>query len=300
MSGPGDAAVTASAGAAGGRTGGPTSPLRIRDWPGAPVGPLPDPVDGPHVWLVRMSGRGTAPGRAARPGGGPGGSCAVGGDVPSPGVPWPAPGPGGGACVVPDVSVLGPEERRRAAALRRPEARLRYVAARFALRGLLGAYLGVPAGRVPLIRLPCPGCGRPHGRPALAGAAGAGLHFSLSRSGSLALLAVAHAPVGVDVERVPGPRLAADAAGALHPEDQAELAATAAPARPAAFARCWTRTEALVKATGEGLSGPSLGTVRLGAGAAPAPLAGWRLVDVEVPPGHAAACAVRDPRPPGA
>ncbi|MEU6113459.1 4'-phosphopantetheinyl transferase superfamily protein [Streptomyces sp. NPDC047117] len=230
-----------------------TPTTAVRPWPDP--GPLPRPHDlapGPRLWLVR------------------------------------APGPG----VAPDESVLDEEERRRAAALRRPADRALYVAAHVALRRVLGGCLGVPAGRVPLTRLPCPGCGGPHGRPAVAGPAGAAVHFSLSHTGGLALLGLAARPVGVDVERVPDVGLVRDAAGALHPAEQEELAALPEAERAAAFARCWTRKEAYLKAIGEGLSGDGLGSAHLGTGPEPAGLPGWLLDDVEVPPGYAAACAL--------
>ncbi|WP_320774140.1 4'-phosphopantetheinyl transferase family protein [Streptomyces sp. CRN 30] len=198
----------------------------------------------------------------------------------------------------PDVAlldVLDAAERRRAAALRRPAERALYVAAHGALRRLLGDRLGVPPAEVELTRLPCPGCGGPHGRPAVAGSAGDAVHFSLSHTAGLALVALAARPVGVDVERVPEPRLAEDAARSLHRAERAELALLSAGARPGAFARCWTRKEAYLKATGEGLSGDALRGHFLGTGVRPAGLPGWTVTDVEVPAGWAAACVVRDP-----
>ncbi|CAL9654459.1 hypothetical protein SUDANB145_06722 [Streptomyces sp. enrichment culture] len=192
-------------------------------------------------------------------------------------------------------AVLDAAERRRAAALRRPAERALYVAAHGALRRLLGERLGLPPAGVALTRLPCPGCGGPHGRPAVAGPAGDALHFSLSHTAGLALLALAARPVGVDVERVPEPRLAEDAARSLHRAERAELARLSAGARPGAFARCWTRKEAYLKATGEGLSGDALRGRYLGSGPRPAGLPGWSVTDVDVPAGWAAACVVREP-----
>ncbi|MFE9482387.1 4'-phosphopantetheinyl transferase family protein [Streptomyces spororaveus] len=58
-----------------------------------------------------------------------------------------------------------------------------------------------------------------------------------------------HAVVGVDVERVPARPLT----GALHPEEEDELALLNPADRPAAFARAWTRKEAVLKALGAGL-----------------------------------------------
>lgn len=189
--------------------------------------------------------------------------------------------------------VLDEEEQRRRAAFRRPEDRAMYTASHTALRVLLGGVLELPPARVTLVRLACPGCGALHGRPAVAGPAGERVHFSLSHTTGLAVVALATRPVGVDVERPPSERTATDVAKSLHPSEQAELARLAAPERPAAFARCWTRKEAYLKGTGEGLAGEALGGTYLGTGPSPAaPPAGWTLTDVEVPAGFAAACAV--------
>ncbi|SDP28730.1 4'-phosphopantetheinyl transferase [Streptomyces sp. cf386] len=209
---------------------------------------------------------------------------------------WLVRGPGADAAL--DISLLEEGEQRRAAALRKPAERALYVASHSALRRLLSAYTGVPAASVRLARLPCPGCGDPHGRPAMAGPAGAGVHFSVSHSGGLALLGLATEPVGVDVERVPGARLAEEASRGLHPSEQRQLTGMPPAVRAGAFARCWTRKEAYFKATGEGLSLRALREVHVGAGHAPAQLPGWRFADVDVPVGWAAACVVSAPTGP--
>lgn len=108
------------------------------------------------------------------------------------------------------------------------------------VRRLLGEYLDVAPSAVRITRQPCTGCGGPHGRPVVAGATG--VHFSLSHAGDLVAVALAAVPVGVDVEQVPPPHVAGETAPtALHPGEPAELAALPEAARPAAFARCWTR-----------------------------------------------------------
>ncbi|KAF4406451.1 MULTISPECIES: 4'-phosphopantetheinyl transferase superfamily protein [Streptomyces] len=187
--------------------------------------------------------------------------------------------------------LLDAGERRRAAAFVRDVDRRRYRVAHVALRRLLGGYLGRDAATVVLRREPCPGCGGPHGRPAVPGTPPP-LHFSLSHAGDLVLIAVAAVPVGADVEALPSASTAADVAAALHPGERAELAALPAADRPAGFARCWTRKEAYLKGTGTGLAeDPSVTYV--GAGPEPARLPHWDLADVPVPAGYAAACAVR-------
>jgi 4'-phosphopantetheinyl transferase len=94
----------------------------------------------------------------------------------------------------------------------------------------------------------CPRCGSTrHGRPSVADHLGhPSLHVSVSRTGSLAVVAVTTAgEVGVDVEEVAAPAFLEDRVG-LHP---AELATY-----PAGRAATWVRKEAVLKALGLGLT----------------------------------------------
>ena len=185
-----------------------------------------------------------------------------------------------------DLSVLDRHERRRAAALTRSADRAAYVTAHAALRRLLGARLGRSPEEIPLVREPCPHCGAPRGRPAV-GDSSSTLHFSLSRSGRWALLAIAPAPVGVDIEALPDLETVAEVSAALHPDDRAEILAAPASARADVFARAWTRTEAYLKGVGVGLAHDHLGS------RTPFPgLPGWSVFDVSAPRGYAAAAAV--------
>ncbi|GAA2095819.1 4'-phosphopantetheinyl transferase superfamily protein [Streptomyces albiaxialis] len=191
-------------------------------------------------------------------------------------------------------ATLSRDECDRAEAFLRDADRDRYLVAHTALRRELGTHLGVPPGEVPLTRADCPVCDGPHGRPSVAGDP---VHFSLSHAGDLVLIALADETVGVDVEEHPGAKTVAETTSALHPRERAELEALPEAARPAAFARCWTRKEAYLKGTGTGLAeDPALTYVStLGA---PADPPGWRLADVEVPEGYAAASALATDRPP--
>jgi 4'-phosphopantetheinyl transferase len=147
---------------------------------------------------------------------------------------------------------LAEDERVRAARFHFEKDRCRFVAARGALRAILGRYLRVPPARLRFRY-------GPHGKPALAAEfAGSGLEFNVSHSHSLALLAVARGrALGVDVER-----LRADAAGREIAErffsayEVSALCGLPAARQPRAFFDCWTRKEAYVKARGEGLSFP--------------------------------------------
>jgi 4'-phosphopantetheinyl transferase len=128
----------------------------------------------------------------------------------------------------------------------RAEARGRWIAARWALRGVLGRYLRQdPAG----IELRTGSLGKP-----MLAEKGESLRFNLSHSGDLALVAIARGrEVGVDVERIG--------------------------ARTAGFYADWTRREATAKCFGTGLG-------------APLPDDPVILLDLDAPPGFAAAVAV--------
>ncbi|UQX03441.1 4'-phosphopantetheinyl transferase superfamily protein [Streptomyces sp. RerS4] len=188
---------------------------------------------------------------------------------------------------------LDEAERRRAAGLARRSTRHLYVASHLMLRRVLSPYLGVAPADLRLVRTPCPGCGGPHGRPAVEGAP---LHFSLShcagREAGLVLVGVAPEAIGVDVEPVSGPARVATVLHRLHPAEQAELTSLPVPRRTVAFTRLWTRKEAFLKATGSGLA-RGLRTDYLGAGAPHRHPRGWSVSDVAAPPDHAAAAVVR-------
>ncbi|MGT2532993.1 4'-phosphopantetheinyl transferase family protein [Streptomyces nojiriensis] len=190
-------------------------------------------------------------------------------------------------------SVLDADELRRASTYVRPPDRERFLFGRWALRRLLGAHLGRPPREIELVREACPGCGGPHGRPAVSGTP---LHFSLSYAADRVLLAFARTPVGADIEAVAAPRAAADMADCLHPGERAELTALAPAARPAAFTRCWARKEAYLKGTGAGLA-DGVAHVFLGCGPDPARPPGWAVYDIAAGEGFAAACAVRTGAP---
>ncbi|MEO3972434.1 4'-phosphopantetheinyl transferase superfamily protein [Streptomyces sp. CAU 1734] len=186
--------------------------------------------------------------------------------------------------------LLNAEESARLDSFLRPAPREAYAVAHVALRRLLGERLGRSPEAVVLERDPCTHCGGPHGRPVVPGNT---VHFSLSHTGGMVLIALAAAPVGVDVEALADDATITEITGQLHPRERAELAALEAGERSSAFTRCWTRKESVLKATGAGLNE---GTAHLyvGTGSRPAaPDSGWLLSDVPTDPGYAAAVAVR-------
>lgn len=92
----------------------------------------------------------------------------------------------------------------------------------------------------------------PAGRPLILRPRGTGVHLSLATRSGLVAVALAHRPVGIDVEQV---ALASEPPLAiLHPDEQRWLEALPAPARPLAFAQLWSAKEAYVKALGTGFT----------------------------------------------
>ncbi|RXT52987.1 hypothetical protein B6S44_19815 [Bosea sp. Tri-44] len=92
----------------------------------------------------------------------------------------------------------------------------------------------------------------PAGRPLIVAPHGSGLHLSLATRAGLVAVALAHRPVGVDVEQV---ALAGEPPLAmLHPDERSWFESLPAPARRLAFAQLWSAKEAYVKALGTGFA----------------------------------------------
>ena len=188
------------------------------------------------------------------------------------------------------VDLLDEHERGRLRRFRQPADRARYLAAHALTRLVVGAAVGRPAGELVLDRT-CR-CGEQHGKPTLPGGPG----FSLTHAGDLVGVVVADGAVGLDVEQVrPLHDLASMAGHVCSPAEQAPDADT--------FFALWTRKEALLKATGDGLTSPmnaiTLGQEGVvewtGAGAPTGPV--W-LRDLRPAPGYPAAVAgLGDPPP---
>ena len=194
---------------------------------------------------------------------------------------------------------LSKDERARAGRFRFDHDARRFVVARSGLRALLGRYLRLDPGDVAFTYLA-------HGKPALDGVHSI-MSFNLSHSGEVAVVAAGwDRAVGVDVElRRPLPDLSALAARSFAPRELAVLEALPEAERPTAFFRCWTRKEAFIKATGQGLAQPldafvvSLAPEEparfLDIEGDPAALARWTLYDLQPPTGYAGALAVEGP-----
>ncbi|WP_300019189.1 4'-phosphopantetheinyl transferase superfamily protein [Pseudonocardia sp.] len=158
---------------------------------------------------------------------------------------WAAPVAPGGAPAL--VGLLDAHERERLGRFRREVDAARFLAAHALVRIALAGLLDLAPAALVFDRT-CR-CGQPHGKPRLTAG---GPAFSLTHAGDLVGVAVHDAPVGLDVEQArPLTDLAAMAAHACAPGETAP--------DEAAFFRLWTRKEALLKASGDGLSAPMSG-----------------------------------------
>jgi 4'-phosphopantetheinyl transferase len=176
-------------------------------------------------------------------------------------------------------------ERGRWARFQHRDDRDRFVLGSVLLRSLVAELDGTVAAQVVLDRT-CPRCGEQHGPVTTPGR---DWRCSLTHSGAFALAAAVAASdasmVGVDLETRCPPDWTALATGLLAPGEPG-------PADEAGFLTTWVRKEAVLKATGEGLSRP-MSTVRLAGSATGRPrLLGdspaLRLVDLDVGPLRAA------------
>jgi len=142
---------------------------------------------------------------------------------------------------------LSADERARVASYRSREAAERYVITRSLARTVLGERLGARARDLVLGRTDG---GKPTTR---------GIHFNISHSGDLILVAIsAERDVGVDVERRrPVERVEALVARWFTPAERADLARLTASGleQSDAFLQVWSIKEARLKALGVGISG---------------------------------------------
>lgn len=150
------------------------------------------------------------------------------------------------------AAVLSEEERVRAARFRFPALTRRYTVSHGMVRSVLADYVGTaPEG----LRFDTSA----HGKPLLDGPLLDGIAFNLSHSGERALLAVSEAgAVGVDVE---ARRMLTHLDGVAERimsrgEYEHFLAADGAAAGNEVVLTVWTRKEAVLKASGEGISRP--------------------------------------------
>jgi 4'-phosphopantetheinyl transferase len=191
---------------------------------------------------------------------------------------------------------LTADERDRASRYRFDADRRRFAWTRGILRTLLGFYAGCPPAR---IQFGEGEKGKLHLSPPHEG-----LHFNVSHSHEWALIALARdREVGVDVEhhRPLHHDLFDIATRFFAPPEVRALRALAPAEQEPAFFRIWSRKEAYIKATGEGVSagldtfevsiGPE-SAVRLRVPGTPAEDTRWMMRSLDVAPDYGAAIAV--------
>ena len=174
--------------------------------------------------------------------------------------------------------ILAPDELNRAARFHFERDRNRFIAGRGVLRQILSSYLEIRPSQLDFQY-------GPRGKPMLkATSARPPPHFNLGHSEDLILIAVTRpCPVGVDVEWIrPIPELKTISTQYFSTSEAAEIMALPEGEQLRAFYQLWTRKEAYLKASGEGLSGSTSGNEAT---------ATWTLVELAPAPNFVAAVA---------
>lgn len=149
------------------------------------------------------------------------------------------------------MELLSGDEQERAQRLIAKQAQTRFIRARGAMRSILGGYLAVPPRSLRF------GYGD-RGKPYLEESSAA-VHFNLSHVAGMALLAVADAPVGIDLEQLRQRRDLSGIAARVFPQQTLrELAELQGDDLIQSFFRHWTNLESRAKCLGSGIFGPAL------------------------------------------
>ena len=168
---------------------------------------------------------------------------------------------------------LSDEEHTRAAGMAaRPDDQRHWRAAHIALRLLIWRWGGKELAAAPYRFSAL-------GRPEIAGAP---FSFSLSHSGSAALIALtAHGPVGVDLERPRHVKIADERRAQIEAYGQSLSREVALPTHSdCRFLQAWVRIEAAAKAEGAGVGRQLTAAGLLGGGQKRQPQIGTRIYDV--------------------
>lgn len=146
---------------------------------------------------------------------------------------------------------LSPDERERAQNFLFEKHRKYFIVGRGLLRAILGQYLQQPPAQLHF-------CYGVNGKPTLCVGGVPQLHFSLAHSEDCAVYGISRdSELGVDIELVRElSDIEAVAKSFFSPEECGDLHSIGLDRRAEAFLNCWTRKEAYLKATGDGLSVP--------------------------------------------
>lgn len=200
------------------------------------------------------------------------------------------------------VSLLDEAERETLGKPAREADKERFLVGRSLAKLAAGHYTGADPADI-VFRPVCRRCGDgSHGKPSLV-APEAPLEFSISHSGEVVGVAVSPgAPVGLDIEEVSAGRFGPAAVRrVMSPGERRSFEALPDAVRPVALHTCWTRKEAVLKATGHGLTVPPAHVEVTGFGQPPE-LVSWSgadgppgpvaMGDVTVPHGYRGSVAV--------
>jgi 4'-phosphopantetheinyl transferase len=170
--------------------------------------------------------------------------------------------------------LLSPDELTRANRFKFEHPREFYTFCRGSLRRILAPYLQQSAETIRFVY-------GETGKPSLAGKSK--IEFNVSHSGNLFACAVSNGlPLGIDVEEVcPLTDMLSIAMHFFAPAEHAKLVSLDEHDRTLAFYECWTRKEAVIKATGEGVNRP-LDSFEVAFG--PGAVAGLRRIDDQLSP----------------
>nr|WP_067057733.1 4'-phosphopantetheinyl transferase superfamily protein [Mucilaginibacter sp. L294] len=139
-------------------------------------------------------------------------------------------------------TLLTPEETLRAGKYKQQKDTYRFIVSRGAQRFILGRYLNTPPAQLQFTL-------GDNKKPYLVSNNGAILHYNLSHSGDWIVLAIAQLPVGADVEFVDPVFPFQDILEENFSKEEVDYIGTS----PERFFTLWTRKEAILKATGQGL-----------------------------------------------
>ena len=183
---------------------------------------------------------------------------------------------------------LSADEMARASRFYFERDRRKYIGRRGILRAILATYLETEPSAIRFLY-------NEFGKPRLEGSSEArGLSFNLSHSGLLNLVAIGiDREVGVDIELINNSVSSDEVARRFFsPNEVATLEALPQSLRLAGFFKCWARKEAFIKARGMGLSIPlDSFDVFPNFGEDSAYLSNWKIEDLDIDPGCAAAVA---------
>jgi 4'-phosphopantetheinyl transferase len=143
------------------------------------------------------------------------------------------------------LALLSPDEHERAERFKYLQHRMRFIAARGSLRQILSNYLDLPPKEIIFAY-------GEHHKPYLTASP---IQFNLAHSGDMAVYAITlNHPIGIDIEKIQNNYNPDIAKRFFNPQEYAALLALPEHKRILGFYCLWARKEAIIKATGRGIS----------------------------------------------